>query len=100
TSLCANVFHTGVITMKRTTLFASGLLILASAGVTTAPAQSQRTSDNGEISVQEIGRMYTLGKRWAELTANILQEFRTDGRDPTARLQGDFSTRTLKILTD
>ena len=37
-------------------------------------------------------------KRWAELFANILGEFSADDRDPTGRVQGDYSTRTVRVI--
>jgi len=38
-----------------------------------------------------------LAKRWAELFIYVLDEFRADDRDPTANLEGDFSTREIRI---
>jgi hypothetical protein len=38
-----------------------------------------------------------LAKRWAELFANVLVEFKADNRDPIANIEGDFSTRELRI---
>ena len=37
-------------------------------------------------------------RRWAELFANILGEFRVDGRDPVGRVQGDYASRTVRII--
>ena len=39
-----------------------------------------------------------LTKRWAELFRDVLIEFKRDGRDPTAILQGAFPTREIRIL--
>ena len=36
-------------------------------------------------------------KRWAELFANVLTEFRADNRDPVTNIEGDFSTREIRI---
>ena len=41
-----------------------------------------------------------LSKRWGELFANILEEFRHDGRSPIGILQGDFSTLEIGILAN
>ena len=70
---------------------------VCAAGATISGAQARSTDS---ISPAELSRMYSLGKRWAQLTANVLAEFRADGRDPTAKVLGDFSTRTLRLLTD
>ena len=36
-------------------------------------------------------------KRWAELFADVLGEFKADRRDPTANIEADFSTREIRI---
>jgi very-short-patch-repair endonuclease len=41
-----------------------------------------------------------LVKRWAELTADVLNEFRVDGRNPVGLIFGDFSARQVRLLTD
>lgn len=38
-----------------------------------------------------------LVRRWSELFANLLLEFRADHRDPVANIEGDFTTRELRI---
>ena len=38
-----------------------------------------------------------LAKRWAELFAAVIGEFQADHRDLTANIQGDFSTREIRI---
>lgn len=38
-----------------------------------------------------------LVKRWSELFAAVLVEFRADHRDPVAKIEGDFTTRELRI---
>lgn len=37
-------------------------------------------------------------KRWAELFAFVLAEFKADDRDPTGLIEGDFSVRMIRIL--
>ena len=37
-------------------------------------------------------------RRWAELFAFILGECKADDRDPTGRIEGDFSTRMIRII--
>jgi len=37
-------------------------------------------------------------RRWAELFAFILGEFKADDRDPTGRIEGDFSVRMIRIV--
>ena len=38
-----------------------------------------------------------LVRRWSELFAAVLGEFRADHRDPTANIEGDFTTREIRI---
>jgi hypothetical protein len=38
-----------------------------------------------------------LAKRWATLTANLLEDFWHDRRSPVANIEGDFSTLEMKI---
>jgi hypothetical protein len=63
---------------------------------TTSPAQVAR--DTGEQATTLPST--ALVKRWGELFANILEQFRADGRSPVGILQGDFSTREIAILTN
>ena len=48
---------------------------------------------HGPLSAED----QALVKRWAELFAAVLGEFRDDHRDPTANVEGDFSTREIRI---
>jgi hypothetical protein len=47
---------------------------------------------------QQAGVDPAQAKRWAELFALVLGEFIADNRDATGRIEGDFSTRTLRIV--
>jgi hypothetical protein len=38
-----------------------------------------------------------LAKRWAELFAAVIVEFQADHRDMTANIEGDFSTRQIRV---
>ena len=38
-----------------------------------------------------------LAKRWAELFANVIQQFQHDERDLVGNLEGDFTTREIKV---
>jgi hypothetical protein len=39
----------------------------------------------------------TLVKRWAELFSYVIAEFRASDRDLTAAIEGDYSTRRIRI---
>jgi hypothetical protein len=60
----------------------------------TAAMTEQPTNDQ---SPQGLGIDEALVKRWAELFSYILAEFRADRRDPTAAIEGDYTTRHLRI---
>jgi hypothetical protein len=53
----------------------------------------QSTVRQGPLSPED----QALVKRWSELFAAVLGEFRADHRDATARIEGDFATRQIRI---
>lgn len=72
---------------------------IALIGVTTATRSSAQVARD---TVDQAAALPSaaLAKRWGELFANILEQFRADGKSPVGILQGDFSTREIAILTD
>lgn len=54
-----------------------------------APAHEERTSDLPMDSA--------LVRRWADLFANIIQQFQNDQREVAGNLEGDFSTGELRL---
>ena len=64
------------------------------------PVNVAGAAQNGVRSAQEVGVDVALVKRWAQLFAYILEDFRADHRDPTASIEGDFATREISIRTD
>jgi len=38
-----------------------------------------------------------LARRWGELFANVIQEFQRDNRDLVGNIEGDFTTREIKV---
>jgi hypothetical protein len=56
----------------------------------------QRTPNDvrqGPVSPED----QALAKRWAELFANVVLEFKADHRSPVTNIEGDFSTREIRI---
>lgn len=56
---------------------------------------TQRARDEGQAPA---GIDQQLVRRWAELFAYVLAEFRADHRDATAAIEGDYSTRRIRVL--
>jgi len=56
---------------------------------------TQRSRDEGQ---GPAGIDQQLVRRWAELFAHVLAEFRADHRDATAAIEGDYSTRRIRVL--
>jgi hypothetical protein len=56
---------------------------------------TQRSCDEGQAPA---GIDQQLARRWAELFAHVLAEFRADRRDATAAIEGDYSTRRIRVL--
>jgi hypothetical protein len=56
---------------------------------------TQRSRDEGQAPA---GIDQQLVRRWAELFAYVLAEFRADRRDATAAIEGDYSTRRIRVL--
>ena len=55
---------------------------------------------SGVRSAQGVGVDAALVKRWAQLFAYIIADFQADHRDLTASIEGDFSTREIRLRTD
>ena len=83
-------------TMRRLLAAMAGLALVTTAATATT---AQTRSDFLAVSIGSIAAEQALARRWAELFAFIIEEFKADGRDMTGILQGDFSTRELRILT-
>jgi len=45
----------------------------------------------------KIGDSQILAKRWAQLYADLIEQYRVDGRSAVANVEGDFSTREMRI---
>jgi len=75
-----------------------GSIIVGFALIAVLPDRSQSQVPRDTSSQAEILVPTALAKRWGELFANILEQFRADGRSPIGILQGDFSTREIAIL--
>jgi hypothetical protein len=50
-----------------------------------------------EITPDSIPVDVVLAKQWSELFAGIIQEFQRDNRDLPGNLEGDFTTREIKV---
>jgi hypothetical protein len=55
---------------------------------------------SGVRSAQEAGVDVALVRRWAQLYAYIIADFQADHRDLAASVEGDFSTRQIRLRTD
>jgi len=76
----------------------SAALGIALIGITATMSSAQVARDTVEQAATLPSAAQV--KRWSELFANILEQFRADGRSAIGILQGDFSTREIAILTD
>jgi hypothetical protein len=66
------------------------LLIAATSLTLLLPMRTSNAQDGTPPPAAQV-------QRWAMLFAYVLEEFHRDHRDPTAKLQGDFSTRLIRV---
>lgn len=60
--------------------------------VSSAPEVSMSGPSRDSIPVDTV-----LARRWGELFANVIQEFQRDNRDLVGNIEGDFTTREIKV---
>jgi hypothetical protein len=68
------------------------LLIAATSLTFLLPLRTSSAQDDTPLPAVQV-------QRWATLFAYVLEEFHRDHRDPTAKLEGDFSTRLIRVRT-
>ena len=73
-----------------------GLYALVSANVLVAQSRGKPVPAADSAS-SEVGDFQMLAKRWAQLYAYLIEQYRVDGRSAIANVEGDFSTREMRI---
>ena len=97
-----------ILRSNRAVVIATSSMVALSAGVAAArptPMFSRTTVQGGAMAQQPDSVRQSplspedqaLVKRWAELFASVLGEFQVNHRDAVANIEGDFSTRLIRV---